>query len=259
MMSYYPRLPLSLKKTIDSELICLDQDITYSIPDDKLIQIYQLLGPTCNQSHKERRYKDGYRGLPPLTKGDRVRTRVALAVAHKVMPLWELACRETDTTFTEQDWKDATEDQNREKGYIERLSPDTIATFCVYRDIPRRYVPSHLLQMAEIALAQTMKDVDAFTDHAGEWWQIYPRPEDCEREFFIKWTMQEALYEALAWNEHWKNPPAQYAIPPYAGIFVGDKFYYTREIEWNYAKRNEFWRWWLTEAIPTAWELEHQT
>ena len=253
------RLPLSLKRAIDSELIYLDQEITYDIPEEKLIQIYRLLGPTCNQSHQERRYKDNYRGHPPLTQGDRVRTRIAIATAWKVIPLWEIACKETDTTFTEQDWKDAAEEQRKEKGYLERLSPETIETFCVYNDIPRRYVPSHLMQMTEIALAQTMKDIDAFTNQAGEWWQIYPRPEDCEREFFIKWTVQEALYEALAWEKYWQDPPAQHAVRAYAGIFDGERFHYTRQMEWDYPKRNEFWRWWLTEAIPAAWELEYKT
>lgn len=252
-------LPTQVTRAIEAELSALDHTLSYEIPPEKLIRIYELLGATCVQAHKEQRYKNSYRGLPPLTKADRVRAQIALSTARKVMPLWEIACKETDTTFTEQDWKDAEEDQRKEKGYLERLSLETIETFCVYRDIPRRYVPSHLMQMAELALAQTMKDIDIFTAQAGEWWQIYPRPEDCEREFFIKWAVQEALYEALAWRDHWQQAPAQDAVRAYAGIFSGERFYYTRELEWDYFKRSEFWRWWLTEAIPSAWELEYST
>jgi hypothetical protein len=31
------------------------------------------------------------------------------------------------------------------------------------------------------------------------------------------------------------------------------------EYEFNFKKRLEFWEWWLTEAIPQAWELAHTT
>jgi hypothetical protein len=45
-----------------------------------------------------------------------------------------------------------------------------------------------------------------------------------EREFFIKWAAQDALYEAVGWIKHNPEPPAENALSAFAGVFEGEGF-----------------------------------
>lgn len=105
--------------------------------------------------------------------------------------------------------------------------------------------------MAELALAGRIYDYIAFCHAANEWWQIYPRPEKMEWEFYIKWAAQEALYAALGWLRHDPEPPAEHASIAFAGTFEG-KTFQTRRCIMDKEKQREFWIWWLSEAIPHA-------
>lgn len=256
---HFTELPTPLRTAIDAELVCLNETIEYDIPSENRIHIYQLIGSSCHQSYREKRLQSEDWEMPALTKADRVRTQVALATARKVLPLWDIACKETEAHFTDFDWQCKAEDESKEEAYLQMLSDGLIEQMCVFTEIPRKFVPSHLLRMAEIAFAGQIRDVEAFTKQASDWWISYGSSfAFCEREASIKWAVHEALHEALAWTSHWPDCPAQDAARAYAGEFFGETFE-TRQMQWNYAKRNEFWRWWLTEAIPTAWELEYKT
>jgi hypothetical protein len=105
--------------------------------------------------------------------------------------------------------------------------------------------------MAELALKSEVHDFAAFRHEANEWWVIYGRPEQMEREFFIKWAAQNALYEAIGWINYNSDPPAQNALYAFAGIFEGQGAD-NRTCTLDASKEREFWIWWLTEAIPQA-------
>jgi len=72
-----------------------------------------------------------------------------------------------------------------------------------------------------------------------------------EREFFIKWAAQEALYMAIGWGKYIPEPPAEFALYAFAGILEENDFGDRRYIL-NENKQHEFWAWWLSEAIPQA-------
>jgi hypothetical protein len=256
------RLPDSAQKTIDVELDHLYSDANSDLHPQSRIYLYRALGPSSPE--KDSRQKSPHKP----TIADRVRTRIAFLTAQKVIPLWEAACRETDTNFPDQPGE-RNEEKKREDAYANLRAHNRIEAISVY-DVPRVYCPAHIMEMAEMAFrGGDIENYDAFRDEANEWWQIYGRPEGMERECFIKEAAQEALYEALGWTDysedfpylvnmenerelamHHHHAPGGSALLAYAGIFNEKRF----RFDWE--KRREFWQWWLEEAIPHACKSE---
>jgi hypothetical protein len=206
--------------------------------------------------------------LPPLSLADRVRVRTAILTAQRVATLWSVASQETDASAIAISNQATVLEENlqylmrRAKVPIEKIPVD---------EVPRAYIIQHILEMAELALKGEVQLYREFAEQAGEWWQIYPRPEYCLREFLIKWTAQEALYSALLWQSypplpndehyieaddlnrylHWhESAPAGEAMLAYTLVFEGD------ESGFDVDRRREFWCWWLAWAIPAACQLE---
>jgi hypothetical protein len=255
------KLPESAQQTIDNELERLSGDSNFDLYPQCRIDLYRALGPSS--AEKGSRRKSPYKP----TLADRVRTRIALFTARKVIPLWEAACRETDANFANETGRED-EEKELEDAYAKEGAQKHIEAISVY-DVPRACCPAHIMEMAEMAFRGDIEDYDAFTDNANEWWQIYGRPEGMERECFIKWAAQDALYEALGWNDYslglryhvyaedervlaayHPSAPGGYGLLAFAGIFDHERFRFDCE------KRREFWRWWLGEAIPRAWNSE---
>ena len=83
------------------------------------------------------------------------------------------------------------------------------------------------------------------------------------RSFYVYVTAFEALMEVLGRDpfqdividesstdfdlDPWSSDTALWAVAAYAGQ-IGD-------LDSDTSKRQEFWEWWLQEAIPTAWNL----
>jgi hypothetical protein len=247
------KLPDPAQEIVDSELQRLTGDANFDLHPERRIGLYCALGPACPQK--------GYRLKSPYkpTIADRVRTRIALVTAQKVLPLWQAACRETDANFADETGREAEEERKREEeNYANQRAHKHIAEISVY-DVPRAVRPAHIMEMADIAFRGRADHYDALVYEANEWWQIYGRPEGMERECFIKEAAQEALYEALGWYDYSnerelaiRHPyvPGGFALLAFAGIFDQERFRFDCE------KRREFWRWWLGEAIPRAWSSE---
>jgi hypothetical protein len=250
------------------ELQRLTEEPNFDLHPQRRIDLYLSLGPS---SGKITSSSSSLAAPAQPTTADRVRTRLALLTAEKVIPLWEIACRETDANFADhQNLRRLEEERERERNYESQRRTKHIAQISVY-DVPRACCPVHILELAELVFQGRFDHLEELTDQAGEWWQIYPRPEDMERECFIKGAAQEALYQALGWTKfstdlpidaplddvigmaNWHpDGPAGKALLANAGIFKREGFRFDTN------KRREFWRWWLAEAIPQAWTLEHQ-
>jgi hypothetical protein len=246
------QIPNSAQALINRELEQLAKSSKYSLHPESRVEIYAALGAS---SVNDDRILDEARrnnALPHLSIADRVRAQIALITAQKVLPLWEIACQESEAFFTEEDWQAKYEDQRQEEVYLRKRKTQPIETISVY-DVPRAFTPFHILEMAEVALAGEIHDYDEFRRAASEWWQIYGRPEQMEREFYIKWAAQDALYEAIGWIKHNPEPPAENALYAFAGVFEGDGFN-NRSWTFDEHKQHEFWVWWLSEAIPLAHE-----
>ncbi|OAI40995.1 hypothetical protein AYO40_00505 [Planctomycetaceae bacterium SCGC AG-212-D15] len=176
-----------------------------------------------------------------------MRARIALVVGRKVAPLWPQACFETEAHFGEK-WP-----EERDETYLADRSAKPIELISV-RDVPRAFVPLHILEMADVALSMRVHDWKAFRNEANEWWEIYGRPEGMEREFFIKWAAQESLYESIGWNSLAPKAPSEHALYAYAGVFYGEGVDNGR-YRMDKDKEREFWVWWLSKAIVDAPEI----
>ena len=247
------------------------RDASYDLAPTLRVELLQKLGPSAvsdlNDLHAfAERMK--VKEIPVLTSADRVRARISILSAQKVAALWQQACHETELA---NDMSGGPEDSPATHlVYFQKLQAASLEDFSVY-DVPRLFIPQHILAMAELVMQSRVRDAAKFRSQVNEWWQIYTRPFRCGREFSIKWAAQEALYLTMLWqryleeegrdysidthdlNEYAYNQthaPAGYAMLAYAGIFDQDDKIV------DPVKRQEFWLWWLGWAIPTAIELE---
>jgi hypothetical protein len=242
------QVPELVRNLLDAELRQLAISSQHSITPRSRREIYEALGPS---SVTDERILDEAREnntLPILSAADRVRARIALSAARKVEGLWSQACLETEANFTER--QDPAEIWQEEETYLALRSQKRFEQISVY-EVPRKCTPTHILEMAELVLRGEIRDPAALRQEANEWWQIYGRPEEMEREYFIKWAAQDALYQAIGWINYESAPPGRNALYAFAGIFEGvgaDN----RKWTLDESKQREFWIWWLTEAIPQA-------
>jgi hypothetical protein len=240
--------PPSLQTLIDAEIHQLTAPRAYSPQRDSRIRFYAAIGDSNVMDDKVLDESRRNNTLPALCGADCVRAWIALRTARKVERLWEQACSESDAALGAQ--QDSAEIRQEEETYQAQRKQKHLEHISVY-DVPRAHIPAHILEMAELALHGEIHDVPAFREHANEWWQIYGRPEQMERECFIKWAAQDALYEAIGWIKHNHKPPAEHAVLAFAGVFEGESFL-DRRCTLNEDKQHEFWMWWLGEAIPQA-------
>lgn len=263
------QLPKTLVKIIDEELRRLEDDTDYDLLPQRRFEIYNEIGPSFipdAEAYRQKIWKEKL--LPNLTTADRVRTRTALLTAYKIASLWDEACKEADVWHENQGLK-GTEIENEEEQYLYLFETRPIEEIHVFR-VPRTKRPTHIISMAKIALKQTWLDYQQFSYQSNELWGLYGRPEGMWREYFIKWGIQEALYEALAWRTYLfdidsitkstdeltraynhEKAPAGKALLAYAGVFQKSNFHFDKN------KLREFWRWWLSETIPIAWNIEN--
>jgi len=244
------QIPDFAQALINKELQKLVKSSEYSLQPQTRIEIYAALGVSSVNDDKILDEARSSNSLPRLSVADRGRAHIALTTARKVALLWDVACQASELFFKQQDWQDKYEDQRQEEIYLRRRKSEPIENISVY-EVPRAFVPSHILEMAESALTRNLQDYRAFRHEANEWWQIYGRPEQMEREFFIKWAAQDALYETIGWIKYNHEPPAENALYAFAGIFEGKDFDDRRCII-DKNKQREFWLWWLSEAIPQS-------
>jgi hypothetical protein len=240
--------PNSVQFLVDAELSQLRTGEHGSLTPDARLAIYAALGRSLHSG--KRKQLRGKASLPTLSVADRVRTRLELIVGRKLEVLWPQACRETDANYNES--PDAAEVRQEEESYLAERQSKPVEHISIY-SVPRAFIPSHILEMAELVMSGGVQDRAAFRYETNECWQIYGRPERQERECFIKWAAQDALYEAIGWGRR-DHPPAHYAIYAFAGMFEGDGF--DRRCTFDAAKQLEFWTWWLSEAIPQAIRAE---
>jgi hypothetical protein len=233
----------SVQAIISNELKQLVDSSKSAIEGSKRTEIFMAFGSSNLRHAAEHKNSPSV-----LSTADHIRAYVDLITARKVVPLWQLACLETEGFVP--DARDLSGIRQQEKTYLEQRKQRHIEQISVY-DVPRTFIPSHILEMAELALAGKINDFGAFYQETNELWQIYPRPEQMEREFYIKWAAQEALYDAAGWLRSNPQPPAEFASLAFAGIFEGEDFDNRRCIM-DKNKQREFWLWWLSEAIPQA-------
>jgi hypothetical protein len=261
-------LPDEARRLIGSEVSHLNDDESYDLAPRTRTALFESIGPSTLHAGDDLDETMDSKRLPALTAADRVRARSAMLAAQHVSTLWDRACAETNLL---NDLQDDTRDSFADhQGYLLRMQASSFEDFSVY-DVPRAYVPIHILVMADLAMRSRVGDHEKFLRQVGEWWQIYPSPRRCHREFSIKWAAQEALYLAVLRQHYLMDPnadynihtedvnhyaycqtqaPAGYAMLAYAGVFDQEDKIVDPE------KRRKFWLFWLTWAIPTADKLE---
>lgn len=179
------QIPDLAQTLIHKDLQQLSKSSEYFLQPQTRIEIYEAFGPSNVNDDKILDETQNANSFPRLSIADRVRAHVALTTTRKVASLWDVACQESELFFKQRDWQDKNEDQRQEETYLHRRESEPIEKISVY-EVPRAFVPSHILEMAERALIGNIQDYRAFRYEANEWWQIYGRPEYMEREFFIK-------------------------------------------------------------------------
>lgn len=237
------QVPTSLRDLVKFELAKLVDSVDYPLSPESRESLYLACGPSNVKEDLvliEARHAGSF---PLLSEADRVRARLALLSAKKVVGLWRQACSETEANFNEH--QNPTEYSQFEEAFQTQRREKQIELISIY-DVPRAFLPIHIIELTELFVDGQIKDFSALRKEANECWQLYGESEQMEREYYIKWACQDALYEALGWSKHNPAPPGEHAVRAFAGV--------SENHSWriDVIKRNAFWRWWLSEALPQA-------
>jgi hypothetical protein len=133
---------------------------------------------------------------------------------------------------------------------------------------PENTFPSQLVEAARGFLLRKVHiaKLQTLADQGWEWLEklsISPNGEQYGDEFFSAMAAVEAAREAMGRNplegevldeveddnslDPWTSDTAKWAAAAYAGRIATPTS--------NTLKRQEFWEWWLTQALPQAWHL----
>lgn len=262
------KLPGEFRDLVDIQVTKLLLDPTYDLSPETRMSIYFALGPSTINSNKDFGQLFEMDSLPILTTADRIRARTAILVAQKVANLWDLACQETNLNYNEMtEYRNSFEEIHQ---YLNKLNNQKIEDVSVF-DVPRTYIPQHILEMAELAMQKKVWNFKTFIKEVNEWWGIYPTAENFLREYLIKWCSQEALYLCVLLHRYMNIVDYDYSIdiaeldhyftshiesPAGLGMLAYSVIIENGKITIDIAKRREFWLWWLLWAIPTAYEYE---
>jgi hypothetical protein len=257
-------MPAHLRRIIDRESERLIDEPGYDLSPEIRITLFDAIGPSTITNEDDYRRIIASKQTPRLTLADRIRAKAAILSAQRVASLWDYACKETDSHGESR----ATADHFSEHAkYLARRRLISIEEIHV-QDVPRSYIPQHILEMAERAIVGAINDEERFLAEVNEWWEMYGRPEGHLREWAIKWSAQEALYlavlcqtyapremphDATDFGEYLDvliDAPSGFSMLAYALEFV-----HGREAI-NVEKRREFWLWWLTCALSGAYDIE---
>lgn len=230
-------------------------DELQSTNDLKLItrlEIYDSFGPTFSPADYFERIVLLQQGNHRLTTADRIRSRLAIITAEKVLPIWEVKLDEHDAdTFVES--KSSSGDH-----FWQRL----------VLSVPPRDLPNHIVSVANYILDRERVDIKFVFEQLGEYHE------------FLGWSLGNtemseragcAAYEALEqtlglgpFNKlpidssttdedlSWWGAAAVEAMKAYSGVLSD-----TGSLLIDRTKRKEFWLWWLMDGIPQAWEEDN--
>jgi hypothetical protein len=241
------KIPDSLQHLIDAELRQLSESEAYSVPPEKRMELYDSLGPSNAVSMVDHQADS----RPHLSVADRARAQISIITARKVLPLWDAACQESEAWFTEMDFEYKEQDKRLEAGYLHKRKTQPLETIFT-NEVPRAFIPSHIIEMAEAVLGDRVQDYHLLHQEAGNWWNYYGQPDQMEREFCIKWAAQDALSAALNLiTYNLPRPPVEDALYAFAGLFDGQGFRRSRKML-DDIKAHEFWVWWLSQGIREA-------
>ncbi len=326
-------LPEELRQQLEAELEFVRQEKEHQLPLPRRLALYDALGDTFPELTALAPARRLQEGIVSLTVGDRVRARLAILTARKVLPLWYeelnaaglLAQSELDRELcyliellieervTEREQERLltfldTEPINQAalRAAIAALSSDEVSpdvqqimletidsslvtdapapalsseagvTLPVWRKplatVWTKDIPAHLLLMAE-AVLQGGADIHAIFAESCEAHTIlgnyfgYDEEEFPERAYLAAEAALEALNMALGlgWYKTFKVDKVQAESERLMGRGPAEQMAasaYSVEVDkegrWlaDPERLLAFWEWWLTEAIPAAWESE---
>ena len=242
-------LPLETQQHCQQFLEKVRQDPNYHFnPYDRLI-LYNSFGPSnqFNEAGRSQisRFRNGETSRYSLSEGDKVFGWLAVITARKVLPIYE-------KTFP--------------RGTTEKKGS-----------------PAQMLDVAKNVLLGKEKPLKAYGDLCGKFYDS-----TTNIDFFLNEQLEFAMYTAYnallvtlcgmgagGSRKHFVTDDSQIkpgnedfaatamktfcALDP--NLPKGDFWQQGNErkpIGYSLIKRLEFWEWWLTEAIPQAWDLAHK-
>ncbi len=215
------------------------------------LEIYDSFGSTFSPVDYFERIELLQQGVHRLTFADRIRSRLAIITAEKVVPIWRAGLNDAVETLIHA--------ENSSVKYFWQKS--------VY-SLPLSELADHVISVAKYILARGDVDIHFIFKEMCEVHQIFGRSIGCtEIECRAGWAAYEGLEQTLGlgpYNElpidesttdedlSWGGAAGVEAMKSYSGILRDEYYLDTIDVY----KRLEFWTWWLREAIPQAWNEE---
>jgi hypothetical protein len=252
-----PTLPKNLSKKISEKRKTLLNSPKYSFPIKERLELYEafgILSCPATLAEKENRIENLKKGIINLTIADTIVAWLAILSTQKVLPLFTLGVLPL---------------QQRDVNYDVNIEN--------YNQLPFR-----ILELAEKILIEKEGIKKAWLQINNEFhyatdtvYSIYNYNSVCVFNASIDTllsTLGISLYDdlpkALFLEELGLRQVELVAGDAPSEAMMAYSLVDSEPIhhwdEWeprkvDFAKRLEFWEWWLTEAIPQAWELAHTT
>lgn len=244
-------LPEKTQYLIFQYLQKIEYDANHELKHLERLNLYSSLGlsrisssnPHKGKNYDKQKYEDYLRiQLQNLTFGDEVIGWLSIVSAKSILPVWGRIWEQTSVKSS-----DIVQPQDvlevAEKFLLKKLTYDDLIDFycdfnvalniqhCVTFDVASSF------KAAYCALEMIMYGLEFVYS------TIHPNKETYNSQADFAAVAEEA------YSSRDPNPPGQWewsnrdALP----------------IEFDVSKRFEFWKWWLAEAIPQAWELAEQS
>ena len=160
-----------LIEILNEELRRLGTSHRYTMAKERLVEILAAIGPSNVEdlSLVDAARRSG--NLPMMSVADLVRARMAILTARKVEPLWAVACMETDSNVDAETDPDDPPPPIDEDVYRQARMNQSIESISAVK-VPRSFIPSHILEMAEEAFHRRIVDQSRFIEEAHRWWHF---------------------------------------------------------------------------------------
>jgi hypothetical protein len=240
-------LPLEVKRLIKYNSLYLIKNPERDIGSNVRYKLYQRFGPSFRKGGLQNEGK-----YLVLSHADRTVAWLGILTARKVLPIWEefgnqnlKECDEHESynplemiMTAEQVLKEEIDEYEARRV---RLSNRFYYGIAGLQDVTTEVVYQSI-QTAYFALGVTIHGWDSTN---RPYWGDIPK---------LMYDFAKTAVRAYAGKD--ENPPGLWSE---VGYYHKDPPANYKSLEIDLDKKIEFWKWWLTEAIPQAWELAQQS
>ncbi|MBN9386425.1 MAG: hypothetical protein J0I20_00100 [Chloroflexi bacterium] len=249
-------LPLFTQILCNKHLRLVRNDPTYNLDPSVCNAIFTSFGPSTVARYKKLNSSDPDRFFIPiiLSLADRTYGWLAVITARKVLPIWD--------QFGIEEKGD--EDYSFDPTIMLKMAEDFLLGLVEATEVKRDL--SNRFYNGVIGLESRTKKQGWLANGAAYWALAaifqggdYPKAYQFVMEAVQAYSIEDLNEPGLWWEKTRETERKKYIQESAQEEIQNNNFNNYVPITTDIKKQLDFWEWWLTEAIPQAWDLAHQT